>query len=60
MSKLNTVGIQENLITGKVSPITQGQMDWEDRKTKEMKLKLGDCNNICAWSDGYGWVPECG
>ena len=58
--KTETAAYSENLITGKVTPISQGQLDWEERKTKEMKEKLGDCDCECHWADGYGWVPEAG
>ena len=54
------IGIQTNLITGKTAPITEGQADWEDKKTVEMKKELGDCDFECHWADGFGWVPECG
>ena len=37
--KTETAAYSENLITGKVTPISQGQLDWEERKTKEMKEK---------------------
>jgi len=60
MSKLDTIGLNIDLATGKVSPVTRGQVEWEDKKTTEMKGKLGDCDYACCWSDGFGWVPECG
>ncbi len=49
-----------NLVTGKVTPVFQDQLDWEDKKTAEYKAKHGECNEQCRWMDGYGWVPECG
>jgi len=52
--------ISENLATGKVTVIEADQLKWEDRKTKEYMDKHGHCDNVCAWVDQYGWVPECG
>ena len=54
------MSIMENLLSGKISVVSDAQLAWEDKKTADYKLEHGDCNSICRWTDGFGWVPESG
>lgn len=47
-----------NLIAGTVHWTTPERDRFEERKTLEIKRRLGECENACRYDVDYGWVPE--